>query len=228
MPPARRSRTAFEATFEHGGVLVRVDILQRRGDNRWRLLEIKSTTDLKDQHLYDVGIQSRVVSRSGLDLASSSLMHVNPNYVFQGGSIDVRKFFKIRNLTRRIARLAAKLTFQLRAEFTVLRLPKTPDVAPGPQCTDPVTCEFFDRCNPPHPDGHIGYLPRIHASAMAELGEMGIESIHDIPEGFLLTERQRRACTSVQTGDPWFSTELGKDLRGLKYPLTTPSSGIPA
>lgn len=36
----------FEATFENGGVLVRVDILHRRRDNRCRLLEVKSTTDL--------------------------------------------------------------------------------------------------------------------------------------------------------------------------------------
>ena len=59
----------FEGTFEHGNVLVRVDILQRRRDGRWRLLEVKSTTDLKGHHLEDVGIQSRIVSRSGLDLA---------------------------------------------------------------------------------------------------------------------------------------------------------------
>ena len=36
---------------------------------------------------------------------------------------------------------------------------------------------------------------------------------------FRLSERQRRACTSVQTGEPWFSAELGKELESLKYPL---------
>jgi Domain of unknown function(DUF2779) len=209
----------FEGTFEHGGVLVRVDILQRRRDNRWRLLEVKSTTDLKDHHLDDVGIQSRVVSRSGLDLASSCLMHVNRKYVFEGGAIDVRHFFKIRNLTPRIARLDPKLTFQLRAEFTVLRLSKTPDVAPGPQCTDPVTCEFFDRCNPRRSDDHIGFLPRIHASTVEELEEMGIASIRDIPDDFPLNERQRRACTTLQTGEPWYSPELSKELGKLRYPI---------
>jgi hypothetical protein len=66
----------FEAAFENGGVLVRVDILQRRRDNRWRLIEVKSTTDLKEEHLDDVGIQFRVVSRSGLDVVSSCLMHL--------------------------------------------------------------------------------------------------------------------------------------------------------
>src|SRR5438094_2390681 len=105
----------FEGAFEHGDVVVRTDVLQRRRDNRWRLIEVKSTADLKDHHLDDVAIQSRVVSRSGLDLASSCLMHVNRNYIFQGGSIDVRQFFRIRNLTRRIARHDPKLTFQLRA-----------------------------------------------------------------------------------------------------------------
>ena len=37
----------FEAAFENGGVLVRVDILHRRRDGRWRLIEVKSTADLK-------------------------------------------------------------------------------------------------------------------------------------------------------------------------------------
>jgi Domain of unknown function(DUF2779) len=209
----------FEGTFEHGGVLVRVDILQRRRDGRWRLLEVKSTTDLKEHHLDDVAIQARVVSRSGLDLAASCLMHVNRNYVFQGGPIDVRQFFRIRNLTRRIVKLNPKVTFQLRAEFAVLNMPKAPDLPPGRQCIDPVTCEFFDRCNPSRPDDHVGYLPRIQASAVEELEEIGVESIRDIPDDFPLNERQRRACTSVQTGEPWFSVDLGEELKGLKYPL---------
>src|SRR5947209_6901375 len=45
--------TIFEATFEHRNVLVRVDILQRRPRKRWRLIEVKSTTDVKDYHLHD-------------------------------------------------------------------------------------------------------------------------------------------------------------------------------
>ena len=210
----------FEGAFEHGDIVVRTDVLQRRRDNRWRLIEVKSTTALRDHHLEDVAIQSRVVSRSGVDLASVCLAHVNRGYVFQGGAIDARRFFRIRNLTRRIARLDPKLTFQLRAELTVLAMPSAPDIPAGSQCTDPVTCEFYDRCNPPRSDDHIGYLPRIHAVAMEELTEMGIVSIHDIPDDFPLNERQRRACIAVQTAEPWYDTaELGKELESMKYPL---------
>jgi predicted RecB family nuclease len=209
----------FEAAFENGGVFVRVDILQRRRDGRWRLVEVKSTADLKEHHLDDVAIQHRVLSRCGLNLGSSCLMHVNRDYVLDGGSIDVRRFFRVRNLTRRVERLQPKLTFQLRSELRVLVMPEAPDIPTGPHCTSPVMCEFLDRCNPPLPDDHIGYLPRLHASVAEELEEMGVQSIHEIPEDFLLTERQRRACTAVQTGDPWFSEDLGKELEPLRYPL---------
>src|ERR1022692_2525547 len=209
----------FEAAFENGGVFVRVDILHRRRDNRWRLIEVKSTADLKEHHLDDVAIQHRVVSRCGLDLASSCLAHVNRNYVYTGGSIDVRRFFKIKNLTRRVERLLPKLTFLLRSEFRVLAMPNAPDLPTGRHCTDPITCEFYDRCNPPLPNDHIGYLPRLHASAAEELEGMGVESISEIPDDFPLSERQRRACTAVQTGDPWFSEDLGKELESLRYPL---------
>jgi hypothetical protein len=149
----------FEAAFENGGVFVRVDILHRRRDGRWRLIEVKSTADLKEQHLDDVAIQHRVLSRCGLDLASSCLAHVNRNYVYQGDSIDVWRFFRIKNLTRRVERLLPKLTFQLRSELRVLVMPNPPEIPTGPHCTNPITCEFFDRCNSPLPKDHIGYLP---------------------------------------------------------------------
>jgi predicted RecB family nuclease len=209
----------FEAVFEHGGVLVKVDVLHRRRDGRWRLIEVKSTSDVKDHHYEDVAIQYRVVSRSGLDVATACLAHINRSYIYPSGEIDPRRFFYIRNLTRRVQKLQPKLTFQLRSEFTILAMPQAPDIAPGRHCTDPVRCEFYDRCNIQRPDDHIGYLPRIHASAMEELEEMGVESIRDVPDDFELTEIQRRAATCVQTGEPWYSPELHDLLAGLKYPL---------
>jgi hypothetical protein len=117
--------------------------------------------------------------------------------------------------------LQPKLTFQLRSQFTVLSMTKAPDISPGRQCNDPVTCEFHERCNTPRPNDHIGYLPRLHANAAEELEEMGVESIRDIPDDFDLTEIQRRAATSVQTGDPWYDSEaLKAELATLSYPIS--------
>jgi hypothetical protein len=35
----------------------------------------------------------------------------------------------------------------VRSELRVLAMPSPPDIPVGPHCTNPITCEFFDRCN---------------------------------------------------------------------------------
>jgi predicted RecB family nuclease len=209
----------FEGAFEHHGVIVKTDILQRRQENHWRLVEVKSTADLKDHHVDDVAIQKFVVSGSGVDLASVWLAHVNRDYVLTGTTVDPRQFFLFRNLTQRVKNLQPELVFRLRSQFRTLAMPTPPDVPTGPHCTNPVVCEFFYHCNRPKPDDYIGYLPRLHASAMEELGEMGVESVHEIPTDFELSEIQRRACTAIQTGQPWVSEGLKNEFESLKYPL---------
>ncbi|HEY4843489.1 MAG TPA: DUF2779 domain-containing protein [Terriglobales bacterium] len=212
--------TIFEGTFENDGVFVKADILERRKENRWRLIEVKSTSDLKDQHLEDVAIQSHVLSQAGLDLASVWLAHINRSYVLAAATVDPRQFFLLRNLTRRVQNLQPALAVQLRSQFSILEMPEAPDVPTGPHCTSPVVCEFFDHCNHPKPHDHIGYIPRLHANAIEELEQMGVKSIHDIPADFELSEFQRRVCTAMQTGQPWFSADLKTEFESLKYPLS--------
>jgi len=81
----------FEGTFEHSGVLVRVDILHRRRDKRWRLIEVKSTTDVRDHHVGDVAIQHRVVTRSGVDLAASCLAHYPESSIIQSVATEAHQ-----------------------------------------------------------------------------------------------------------------------------------------
>jgi predicted RecB family nuclease len=209
----------FEGAFEYDGVIVKTDILQRRKENHWRLVEVKSTADLKDQHLEDVAIQSHVLSAFGLKLASVWLAHINREYVLTGTTVDPHQFFLFRNLTNRAKNLQPELVLRLRSQFRILAMPTPPDTLTGPHCINPIVCEFFHHCNQPLPDDHIGYLPRLHASAAEQLEEMGVESIHEIPADFELSEFQRRVCTAMQTGQPWFSAELKTELESLKYPL---------
>jgi predicted RecB family nuclease len=209
----------FEGVFEYDEVLVRVDVVQRRKGELWRLVEVKSSTDLKDNHVEDVAIQSYVISGSGMKLASIWLAHINRDYVLSGTTVDPPQFFSFRNLTDRAKNLRPELVIRLRSQMNVLAMPTPPEVPVGPHCVNPVVCEFFSRCNQPLPKDHIGYLPRLHASAAEQLEEMGVESISEIPADFELSEFQRRVCTAMQTGQPWFSAELKTELESLKYPL---------
>ena len=209
----------FEGTFLYQDVVVKTDVLVRRKENVWRLVEVKSTTDMKDYQTQDLGIQSYVVSHSGVNLGSTWLAHINRGYMLAGETVDPRQFFLFHNLTRRVQELQSAIEGDLRSQFRVLALPFPPEVAPGPQCIDPFICEFFGHCNPPKPADYVGFVPRLSVSAFQQLQEMGVDSIHGIPADFDLTEFQRRVCTAMQTGQPWFGEELKNEFSSLRYPL---------
>jgi hypothetical protein len=44
--------TLLEGKFQHDGVLIRTDILERRARGEWRLIEVKAATPVKKHHFY--------------------------------------------------------------------------------------------------------------------------------------------------------------------------------
>jgi predicted RecB family nuclease len=210
----------FEATFRHQGVLVRVDILERASPKGWRLIEVKSTTGVKDYHLFDVAIQRHVVSGCGIDVAAACLMHLNRDYVYDGQEYRIRKLFKIEDVTKEIRKINRDLPTLLEDQWKALNRKSPPNIEPGRQCEDPVGCEFYDQCNETLPADHVSCLPRISQTKIAVLVDRGISLISEIPNDFPLGVLARRACDSMQGGGTWFSGGLREELRRLKYPLS--------
>lgn len=77
----------FEAAFEYKGIRVRVDILERQPRGRWNLIEVKSSTEVKDIHVDDVAVQVYVVEGCGLNLADAGLFYLNKNYTLRDSEI---------------------------------------------------------------------------------------------------------------------------------------------
>jgi hypothetical protein len=48
---AGHDKPIFEATLEHDGVLVRIDVMESDGCGGWHMAEVKSSTKTKDYHL---------------------------------------------------------------------------------------------------------------------------------------------------------------------------------
>ena len=214
-----RVPAVYEAALEHDGVLVRVDVLERQPRNRWRLVEVKSSTRVKDYHRYDVAIQRHVASGAGLKIASACLMHLNREYIYDGNRYKPDKLFVIEDLTAEAKSIAGEVVDLLAAQRRVLQKDKPPQVEAGARCADPVACEFFDQCHEPVPKGHISELPRLTQRKLAALQALGIDMVQDIPESFRLTPIQRRAYNCERSRCPWFGPELGHALSTLKYPI---------
>src|SRR5215470_17712864 len=74
-------RAIFEAAFEHAGVRVRVDVLERLAPRPWGLREVKQGASVKDHYLDDAAVQRFVVEGAGVRLRSVEIMHVDRDYV---------------------------------------------------------------------------------------------------------------------------------------------------
>ncbi len=209
----------FEAAFEHDGVRVRVDVLERRARGRWRLVEVKSTASVKDYHLIDLAIQRHVATGAGVKVESACLMHLNTGYVYDGKSLDVNALFAIEQVDDEVEVVAEGIDRRIKGQFRVLRGKDAPDIDPGPHCEDPWTCPFFNDCNEPPDDDWVGHIPKLDAKKLAMLDDDGIESIRDIDDDFPLSDRQRIAVRAVQKGKPWFGPDLADALDALEYPL---------
>ena len=73
----------FEASFLAGDVFVAVDVLLRT-ENGFSLIEVKSSTSVKDEHIPDAAIQTWVLRQAGLSISSVQIMHLNKEYRHPG------------------------------------------------------------------------------------------------------------------------------------------------
>ena len=208
----------FEATFVHDRILARVDILERLPGDRWRLIEVKSSTSLKDYYLFDVAIQRFILEGRGMKVVPC-LIHLNREYIYDGKQYDLKKLFVIRDVTDQTKAIEQEVKDLIREERKALARATPPDIEPGSQCTSPFTCEFYDHCNKSLPVDHIQNLPGISESKLEKLAATGIGAIGDIPKDFPLTDRQKRAWECAKTGKPWFGKGLNEALAELSYPL---------
>src|SRR5690349_15949608 len=80
---AAGDKVLFEPAFAHGGVLIRADILSRRGADV-ELREVKSSTSVKDYHQQDVAVQVWTLRGAGVGPSRSFVTHLDNTFVYQG------------------------------------------------------------------------------------------------------------------------------------------------
>jgi predicted RecB family nuclease len=209
----------FEGAFEHDGVVVRADVLERvegaaGEETGWRLIEVKSSTRVKDVHLDDLAIQSQVLLGAGFSLSAVCLMHINTDYRYEGGDIDLTALFSIENVTAEVARRRADVPHRLVVMKQALLQPEPPAIEPDHHCHTPYQCPFWAHCTAAKPDRWIYRLPGPKQVA-GRLATQGIVSIDEISDETVLTPVQRRVKENVE----WISPKLGRALQSVQYPV---------
>lgn len=179
----------YEASFDVDRVFVAVDILQRvRGG--FGLVEVKSSTSKKPEHVPDAAIQVHVLRECGLDVRRAEIMHLNRACTFP----DLDDLFARTDVTDEVEEFLPQVAGLLREQLRMLEGP-LPEVAIGPHCAAPYECPFRGRCWADVPEHHVTTLYRIGQKAW-DLVANGCETVRALPASVALNgpaERQRRA-----------------------------------
>jgi hypothetical protein len=179
----------FEASFAADDVFVAVDVLVREGDG-WRLIEVKSSSSLKDEHLLDAAIQLYVLQRSGLSVRAVEIMHLNREFRHPDkGELLVRE-----EVTKDVVALLPGIPEEIQAQLAMLA-GELPVASVGLHCSEPRDCPFMERCWPQEKD-HIRTLYNVGPKKCHDYMVTGVHSVWQIPPKKKLppaAQRQLRA-----------------------------------
>lgn len=134
----------YEASFEHQGVRVALDILYKE-DGLWNAVEVKSSAAISETYLWDAALQYYVITGSGLPLDDFSLAYINYGYV-RNGEISPMELFVVESVLDLVLRKQDLIGPQIEKLRQVNQRTSSPEVAVGPQCTDPYPCDFIGHC----------------------------------------------------------------------------------
>ena len=113
-------RAIYEAAFLYDGIRIRVDILERLEAGKWNLIEVKSSTSVKDVHFPDVAVQWYVLRGAGQEIDKSFLMHVNNQYVYDGKELNLNTFFICSDVTKEVVILQVDPQFLVEGNIHLL------------------------------------------------------------------------------------------------------------
>jgi len=212
-------KAIYEAAFVHDDVRIRVDILERTGDQSWNLVEVKSSTSLKDIYYPDVAVQYCVLEGCGLKINRAGILHINNQYVYDGLDLDLKALFTFKDLSDHIKAMQPEIPASLAELKAMLANSAAPDIQPSRHCSKPYDCEFWDHCTKDMPEFWVFDINGIGQIRLDELARLGIEKIPDIPETFPLSEIQNRIRLAVINQQNFISDKLKAELNKMQYPI---------
>ena len=208
----------FEAGFVHNNCLSRVDILAPV-ECGWELVEVKSGTKVKDVNLHDVAFQKYIYEANSLKIKSSYLLHLNKEYV-RKGELELEELFIKEDISEQVDQLLVDIEENI---LSIFELIKEKD-EPQPGIFHPRIIKngnhncLRDNCIN-ITENSVFNLYRGKKLA-CKLFKEGIETLGDIPEDCVLTEKQNIQRECKQQNRIHINKELINEfLAQLQYPL---------
>jgi hypothetical protein len=206
----------IQPTFIDGPFEARTDILIK-SNGHWDMFEIKSSSKVKKEHIYDATFQYLVFNK-GYDIEDVYILHLNKEYV-RKGPISLLDLFSKENITKKVKKTRKEVLNLRSGAFMVS---KEGCVENTLACINPKTCPCISVCHPNLPNYSIYDINRItnSESKVRQLESMGILDICDVPDDFKLSNKQRFQVEVAKSKKVYINREEIRDMfDDLEYPL---------
>lgn len=201
----------FEAAFRAEGALALADVLLPvgRGSKRgWRMVEVKSSTSVKDYHRDDVAIQAYVARAAGVPLTAIALAHIDSSWVYPGGD-DYQGLLLEHDLSDEAFSRADEVRGWIAGAQQIVARQRAPKVAVGKQCIDPYECGFIAHCQRQLPAAThpVSWLPGRRSQALqVHIDAHKLTELKEVPDS-LLNDSQLRVKKATVTGKTYFDRQ---------------------
>jgi hypothetical protein len=205
----------FEATFDHHGVSVRIDVLERSEPNP-KLIEVKAAAHVKEHYLDDCAIQAWALAQNGLEPRQVAVATIDRSFVYAGdGRYD--GLLIETDVTKEIADLLPQVPGWVAEARRTLADLDEPAIVVGTQCGAPHGCEFYAHCAPPAGEYPVLALGGKKDTLYAWL-HAGHRDLRDVPEAELASDSQRRIWEQTRAAKPYLGAELRTLVNALEFP----------
>ena len=210
------NKIIFEGVFIFNGVLVKVDILKPAGKNKWELIEVKSSTKVKEDHIPDIAIQKYVLQNCGINVTSCKLMFINRECVYP----NLNDLFYLEDVTAEVNDLLPSIPDKISELKAIIAKGESPDLDIGPQCLKINNCSYKDYCWEHFGTKTIFQIPRLQYKKRDDLFSKGIILIDDIPDDYPLSDKNLEYVNMIRSDKPVIDKKsIKSELKALQYPL---------
>jgi len=206
----------FEAGFHAAGARAYVDVLlpsRKKGQKGWRMVEVKSSTEVKDTHKDDIAIQAYIARQSGVNLHAAAIAHIDKTWQFPGGD-DYQGFLVEVDQTEEAFGRADEVEQWIAQAQGIVRKRKAPTIDIGPQCNEPYTCAYFEYCQQGAvvAEYPVAWLPRQGKELKLQIEEAGWTDLSEVPDEYLNAEQLR---VKTNTLDNTFHFDVAAAAKAL-------------
>jgi hypothetical protein len=206
----------WQPTYSDGPFETRLDgLIYKPGSNSYDLYEIKSSTSVDKENVYDVTFQA-VILENQISIDNYYVLHLNKEYI-RFGDIDLATLFIAEDITDKVSSFKAEAKM-LRNEALRISELKEPDEIE--HCLFPKECPCIELCHPNLPEFSIYDIPRLSRINKLQLLKSGIFAAKDIPNDYGLNPKQRLVADRARTGQEHIDLDaIEAELEKIQYPV---------